>query len=138
MMGCEILRFREDLVTMRPQTVGTTDNIIMDDCYDIATYVWNSIFVPYLVDFFPNILIDLTELENVGSQSTKYFLSIPRIKHYSDKSWLLIFLAIRSTIVRRPIRDQLLIFIEYTKKRIPMRSSCIQMKTKNTVVFHDT
>ena len=136
MTGCGILRFREGLVTMRPQTVWTTDHIIMGQRYHIPTYVETQYFFR-IVDFFLQILIDLTE-RKCGWTKYEMFFEYTEIKHYPDNCWLWIFLASRSTIMRRIVRDQLLIFIEYTKKRIPMRSSCIQMKTKNTVVFRDT
>ena len=69
MMGSGILRFRADLVTMQPQTVWTTDHIIIDQHHHIPTYV-EMVYFFRLVDFFSQILIDLTE-KNVGSQSTK-------------------------------------------------------------------
>ena len=123
MMGSGILRFRVGLVTMQPQTVGTTDNIIMAERYHIPTYVETQYFFR-IVDFFLQILIDLTE-RKCGWTKYEMFFEYTEIKHYSDKNWLLVFLAIGSNISRRIVRDQLLIFIEYTKKRIPMRSSCI-------------
>ena len=76
-MGSGILLFREGLVTMRPQTVWTTDHIIMGQRYHIPTYVEIEYFFR-IVDFLFSKYWLIWHNENVGSQSTKYFLSIPR------------------------------------------------------------
>ena len=113
MMGSGILLFRAGLVTMRPQTVWTTDHIIMGQRYHIPTYVETQYFFR-IVDFFLQILIDLTE-RKCGWTRYEIFFEYTEIKHYSDKNWLLVFLAIGSNIERTLVRDQLLSFIDYTK-----------------------